>query len=344
MSPDLEAATLAAGTVLTAGVIGAAFVWAIARQRPPVAAVLAPVVLLAAMGAGVLVTARAMFLNKHDFGVVVIVLAAALPVAIGLGIWLSSTIRRLTQDAAEQSAAAAAAAEVEGARRDLVAGVSHDLRTPLAGIRAMAESLEDGVAKDPAHYLSRIRAEVDRMDAMVGTLLDLARLQSGGQHLRRETVDLHDIVSDSVASARLVGERTGIAVTGAATRPLLVTGDAELLGRALGNLLSNALRHTPAGGSVDVSARVDPATHSCAITVSDGCGGIDPATLAKVFDVGFRGEAARTPNASASAGLGLALVREVATAHGGTVAVRNVERDHATEGCRFTLTLPADPS
>jgi signal transduction histidine kinase len=339
MSPDLEAATLAAGTVLTAGVIGSAFVWVVARRRPQVAAVLAPVVLLAAMGSGVLVTTRAMFLSKHDFGVVVIVLAAALPVAIGLGIWLSSTVRRLTQHAAEQRAAADAAAEVEGARRDLVAGVSHDLRTPLAGIRAMAESLEDGVAKDPAHYLSRIRAEVDRMDAMVGSLLDLSRLQSGAQHLRRETVDLHDVVSDSVASARLVGERGGVSVTGAASRPLLVTGDPELLGRALGNLLSNGLRHTPEGGAVDVSALMHPGTSSCSITVTDGCGGIAPETLRKVFDVGFRGESARTPNAGASAGLGLALVREVATAHGGSVSVSNV-----AAGCRFTLTLPADPS
>ncbi len=335
MTPELEAAALAVGTVTVTGVAGAAGLWVACRRHPAVAAALAPAMVVAAMGAGIWVTARAMFLSEHDIGVVLIVLGAALPIALALGTWLAMQMRSLTQEAAEEAAARAAALEVEQARRDLVAGVSHDLRTPLAGIRAMAESLEDGVAADPPHYLARIRTEVDRMDTMVGNLLELSRLQSGGQRLRRETVDLRDLVSDVVASARIVGERDGVCVTGQAPHPVLVAGDTELLGRAVANLLSNAVRHTPAGGSVAVS--VDDRDGTGSVTVADGCGGIPDDDLPRVFDAGFRGSRARTPAEGASGGLGLALVREVVAAHGGEVDVVN-----EPPGCRFTVRLPQD--
>lgn len=334
MAPELEAASLALGTVLVTGGAGAAGLWALGRRRPVVAAALAPAMVVAAMAAGVWVTARAMFLSEHDIGVVLIVLGSALPIALGLGTWLAMGMRSLTQRAAEEAAERAAALEVEGARRDLVAGVSHDLRTPLAGIRAMAESLEDGVATDPAHYLARIRAEVDRMDTMVGNLLDLSRLQSGGRTLRHETVDLRDLVSDVVASARIVGEREGVCVTGTAPEPVLVGGDPELLGRAVANLLANAIRHTPSGGAVSVS--VAETGGLARVSVADACGGIPDDVLPRVFDAGFRGSSARTPTEGASGGLGLALVREVAVAHGGEVSVVN-----DGPGCRFTLALPA---
>lgn len=336
MTPEFEAAALAVGTVTVTGVAGAAGLWLVARRHAVVAAALSPAMVVAAMGAGVLVTARAMFLSEHDIGVVLIVLVAALPIALVLGTWLAMQMRSLIQKAADEYAARSAAVEVEQARRDLVAGVSHDLRTPLAGIRAMAESLEDGVAADPPHYLARIRAEVDRMDTMVGNLLDLSRLQSGGQRLRRETVDLRDLVSDVVASARIVGERSGVCVTGSAPAQVLVDGDPELLGRAVANLLANAVRHTPSGGSVTVTVSGGP--DQVAVAVADGCGGIPDDVAAKVFDAGFRGSSARTPAEGASGGLGLALVREIATAHAGSVEVANVG-----PGCRFTFTVPVTP-
>lgn len=333
MAPELEAATLALATVLVTGVAGAGALWALGRRRPVAAAALAPAMVVAAMGAGVWVTARAMFLSEHDIGVVLIVLGSALPIALGLGTWLAMGMRSLTQRAAEEAAERTAALEVEQARRDLVAGVSHDLRTPLAGIRAMAESLEDGVATDPAHYLARIRAEVDRMDTMVGNLLDLSRLQSGGRQLRHDTVDLRDLVSDIVASARIVGEREGVCVTGTAPDPVLVDGDPQLLGRAVANLLANAVRHTPAGGSVAVT--VTGTDGRARVSVTDACGGIPDDVLPRVFDAGFRGSSARTPTDGASGGLGLALVREVALAHHGDVTVAN-----EGPGCRFTVSLP----
>jgi signal transduction histidine kinase len=333
MAPEVEAAALAIGTVTITGVAGAAGLWLIARRHPVAAAALAPAMVVAAMGAGVLVTARAMFLSEKDIGVVLIVLAAAIPIALALGTWLAMQMRSLMQEAANESAARAASVEVERARRDLVAGVSHDLRTPLAGIRAMAESLEDGVAADPPHYLARIRAEVDRMDTMVGNLLDLSRLQSGSQGLHRETVDLRDLVSDVVASARIVGERSGVAVSGAAPESVLMDGDPELLSRAVANLVANAVRHTPPGGSVSVT--VSGHSGEAEVAVADACGRIPDDVLPRVFDAGFRGSTARTPAEGASGGLGLALVREIATAHEGHVDVVNVG-----PGCRFTLTLP----
>ncbi|MEZ5096460.1 MAG: HAMP domain-containing sensor histidine kinase, partial [Nocardioides sp.] len=332
MAPELEAAVVAAGTVAATGALGALAVWRLGRRRPTLAAATGPAVIVVAVAAGVLVTARAMLINQHDVGVIVTALAAALPVALVIGGWLAARLRELAQRAADEAAARATASELEQARRDLVAGVSHDLRTPLAGIRAMAESLEDGVADDPPHYLARIRAEVDRMDTMVGNLLDLSRLQGSGQALRRDPVDLHDLVSDAVASARLVGERSQVCVTGAGDRPLHVTGDGQLISRAVANLLTNAVRHTPAGSSVTVTAHaVDGAAR---IEVADGCGGFPRDVLPLVCDAGFRGEAARTPTAGVGAGLGLALVREIALAHCGDVSVANIDG-----GCRFVMTL-----
>jgi signal transduction histidine kinase len=335
MSPDVEsAARLAVGAVAAVGAVGAGGVLLIGRRLPGLAAVLTPLVVLAATGAGVLATAKKMELTEENASsLVTVVLIAVLPIAGLVGWWMANSIGRLSRQAADEVAARQAAAQIEMARRDLVAGVSHDLRTPLAGIRAMAESLEDGVAQDPPHYLARIRVEVDRMDAMVRNLLELSRLQAGRSRLRQEPVDLYDLVSDTVASARLVGERASVSVTGSAPNPLVVTGDPELLARGVSNLVSNAVRHTPAGGVVTVDGRV--VGSSIELSVEDECGGIDPVHLSRVFEAGFRGPEARTPGEDVGAGLGLALVSEICSAHGGRISVSNV-----AGGCRFVVDLP----
>ena len=113
----------------------------------------------------------------------------------------------------------------------------------------------------------------------------------------------------------------------------MVCGDASALMRALANLVANAVRYTAPGGSVFVSAEDDG--DGVAIAVSDSCGGIPAEHLPRVFDVGFRGDAARTPGADAGSGLGLAIVKGIAEAHGGSVRVENTG-----SGCRFTLVLP----
>jgi signal transduction histidine kinase len=335
MSPEVRyAASLAVIAVIGVGSLGALAVWITGRRQPGLAAILAPLVVAAAVGAGVLATAKKMVLTEANAAsLVTVVVVAVLPIAVLVGWWMSRSISKLSRKAADEAAARAASAQVEKARRDLVAGVSHDLRTPLAGIRAMAESLEDGVAQDPSHYLGRIRAEVDRMDSMVRNLLELSRLQAGSGRLRREPVDLHDLVSDTVASARPVGERAGVQVDGAASRRLVVHGDPELLARCMANLVSNAVRHTSSGGTVVVEGQANG--KAIEISVTDQCGGIDPKHLDRVFEAGFRGAAARTPGEDVGAGLGLALVQEITIAHGGDVRVKNVPN-----GCRFTISLP----
>ncbi len=225
---------------------------------------------------------------------------------------------------------------LEGARRELVAWVSHDLRTPLAGMRAMAEALEDGVADDPEtvrRYHARIRVEVDRLSEMVDDLFELSRIHAGTLRLSRRVMDLGDIVSDAIAGAEPLARAKGVRLSGAADPVLSVNIEAGELGRALGNLVVNAIRHTPADGTVFVQAAGDGRT--ARLSVSDGCGGIPEADLPRVFDVAFRGESARTPGTGGGAGLGLAITRGIVEAHEGDVQVVNTG-----EGCRFEIRLP----
>lgn len=337
MLPEVEAAALAGGTVAFTGAIGAGAVLAVGRRSAVWGAALAPGVVVAALALGVAVSSRAMVLESRDATLVLVSLAVAVPIALGLGWWLGRRMRLLLRQATEEAAARSAQARAEDDRRRLIAGVSHDLRTPLAGIRAMSESIEDGVAADPSVYLRRIRDEVDRLDVMVGDLLDLSQLQSGTREPRRSTVDLRDLVSDSVAQGRAVASGSRIDVQGWADPSLLISGDVQLLARALQNLVANAIRHTPEGGEVQVVA--EGRGGEAVVSVADQCGGIDPTAVPHLFEAGWRGEQARTPDESAGAGMGLAIVAEVARAHGALVAVRDIP-----DGCRFELRLPMDPA
>ncbi|MFF0309056.1 sensor histidine kinase [Streptosporangium sp. NPDC004379] len=226
---------------------------------------------------------------------------------------------------------------LESARRELVAWVSHDLRTPLAGMRAMAEALEDGVAGDPetvARYHRQIRLEVDRLSEMVGDLFELSRIHAGALRLSRSPVGLGDLVADALAGAEPLARAGNVRLAGEAGEVVPVVADAGELSRALRNLVVNAIRHTPADGTVLVRAAVEGEV-AC-LSVADGCGGIPDEDLPRVFDVAFRGEAARTPGADgAGAGLGLAIARGIVEAHQGTIGVVNTG-----PGCRFEIRLP----
>ncbi|MEU4577968.1 MULTISPECIES: HAMP domain-containing sensor histidine kinase [Nonomuraea] len=226
---------------------------------------------------------------------------------------------------------------LEGARRELVAWVSHDLRTPLAGMRAMAEALEDGVVSDPAtvgRYHAQIRLEVDRLSAMVDDLFELSRIHAGALRLSRSGIGLADLVADTLAGAEPLARAKGVRLTAEAGAAPPVTADAGALGRALLNLVANAIRHTPPGRDVVLRAGLDDGL-AC-LSVSDCCGGIPAEDLPRVFDVAFRGEAARTPTADGGAGLGLAIARGLVEAHDGTIGVVN-----EGPGCRFEIRLPA---
>lgn len=341
---SLDAIGLAAGVTFVLGIIGAIVVLAAARRRVVVAAAGAPLVVVLSLAAGVWASSRAMFLDPGDSATMLLVLAAAVPVALGVGLVIAVRIHALNRAAAKAEMERLREHEVEAQRRELVTWVSHDLRTPLAGMRALTEALEDGLAADPTAYLQRLRTDIGRMDAMVDDLLALSRLQSSQLRLRRERVSLTDLVSDAVAATQPLADEAGVTLHGA-TEPVTAVVDAREVSRAVGNLLVNAIRHTPSGGRVEVGVRGrdgsgdmdQPPDRRAVVSVTDGCGGIPPDQLARVFETGWRGSNARTPDAG-GAGLGLAIVRGVADAHGGAAHVSN-----AGPGCRFTLELPAEP-
>jgi len=225
---------------------------------------------------------------------------------------------------------------LEASRRELVAWVSHDLRTPLAGLRAMAEALEDQVVTDPrevSHYHSQIRRETNRLSAMIDDLFELSKIHAGTLRLSPRLVGLEDLVAEVVASAEPVARAKGIRLTGSAVRGMPVFIDTAEMGRAVRNLVINAIRHTPTEGTIEVLGEIQSGL-AC-VSVADECGGIPMGDLPRVFDVAFRGESARTPDPSGGAGLGLSIARGIVDAHSGQISVRNTG-----PGCQFLIKLP----
>jgi signal transduction histidine kinase len=225
---------------------------------------------------------------------------------------------------------------LEASRRELVAWVSHDLRTPLAGLRAMAEALEDQVVTDPRtvnQYHSQIRRETDRLSSMIDDLFELSRIHAGTLRLNRRVTGLEELVAEVVASAEPVARAKGIRLSGSAVRGMPVFIDPAEMGRAVRNLVINAIRHTPPEGMVEVVGEI--VSGKACVSVTDACGGIPPEDLPRVFDVAFRGESARTPGPQEGAGLGLSIARGIVEAHTGQIAVRNVG-----QGCQFVIRVP----
>ena len=247
----------------------------------------------------------------------------------GLSRGLAEAHERLGQARAREQA-------FEASRRELVAWVSHDLRTPLAGLRAMAEALEDRVVFDPRevdHYHSQIRIETERLAAMIDDLFELSKIHAGALRLSRRVVGLEDLIADVVASAAPVARAKRVRLTGSAVRGMPVLIDSAEFGRAVRNLVINAIRHTPPDGTIEILGELRSGV-AC-VSVSDECGGIPLDDLPRVFDVAFRGESARTPDPSGGAGLGLSIARGIVEAHSGDISVLNTG-----PGCQFLITLP----
>jgi signal transduction histidine kinase len=243
---------------------------------------------------------------------------------------------------------------LENSRRELVTFMSHDLRTPLTGLRALAEALDDGMIEDIPAATARIQAYVDRMTSLVEDLFQLSKVTSGTSRRPPQPVSLAELAMDVVAEAGDHAHRQGIDVELELEMPadrLPVLGDSDELARAIGNLVANAVRHTPRGGQVRVLGSRDQNGESqngefqngefqngaVRISVVDGCGGIPDADLAHVFEAGWRGHDGRALD-DAGAGLGLAIARGVVQAHSGRIEVRNVD-----PGCRFEIVLPPVP-
>ena len=265
---------------------------------------------------------------------------AAAPTAANRGApqELASLAAELERSAARLADAQELSAAAERSRRELVAWVSHDLRTPLAGIRAMVEALEDGVVDD-AETVARshrtMRQEADRLAGLVDDLFELSRIHAGALSLELERVSLDDLVSDAVAGASIAARAKGVVLRGDVTRPPPVVDlSTPEMARVVRNLLDNAIRHTPPGGVVVLDARLDHSGTAAEVSVHDGCGGIPEDDLAQVFETAYRGDAARTPG-DGGAGLGLAVARGLVEAHQGEISVRN-----EAGGCRFTVRLP----
>ncbi|MCF2528752.1 HAMP domain-containing histidine kinase [Yinghuangia sp. KLBMP8922] len=363
----------ACGLVVTAvGMGGLRFT----RHRPlSVALGAVSVVTVAAMAAGTVGVAQAMFLSAHDLTVMMVVCGVSAVLAVGVAALLGRPVvadvralqqaahglgsasagqdsayrpprpssivelaelsRELERTSARLTEARARERAVEQSRRELIAWISHDLRTPLAGLRAMAESLEDGVAADPARYHRRIRIEVDRLSGMVDDLFELSRIQAGALQLTLSRVSLYDLVGDALAGTEVLARSRAVRLEGGAVEPVPVRVDSREMSRALTNLLVNAIRHTPTDGTVAVAVTGVP-DGGAVVTVTDACGGIPEEDLGRVFDTGWRGSHARTPGPDGGAGLGLAIVRGIVEAHRGSVGVVNV-----SGGCRFEVRLPA---
>jgi len=224
-------------------------------------------------------------------------------------------------------------------RRELVAWVSHDLRTPLAGIHAIAEALEDDVVTDDEtvrRYHKTLREEADHLAALVDDLFELSRAQAGVLQLELERVSLGDVVSDALAGARPIAAAKGVELVGRldGAAPDLRASAPELL-RVLRNILENAIRHTPVDGTIVVEA--GRSADRAYVSVLDSGGGIADDDLPRIFDVAFRGDPARAKGEGA--GLGLAIARSLVEAHRGDVTVRN-----ENGGARFTVLLPLDPA
>lgn len=323
----IEPVLWAVGATVAVGILGMLVTIAVARRSLRWAAVLGPITVLLAVAAGMLVGVDQMLVDAQ---VPMVMLLATAPVALAVGVVISMSTQRRAAESASALERERSARDLEQGRRELMAGMSHDLRTPLAGIRAMAEALEDGIVADPQEYFRAIAAEAQRTSGIVDDLLALTRLSSGSSESVAEPVSVGDALSDLVAHLAPLAKQRDVRVTGSVDGAVEVVGDAGLISRALQNVLVNAIAYTKPGTTVQARAFV---ADGCAVVeVRDGCGGLRDEELARVFDTGWRGDAARTPGALAGTGLGLPIVQMVMELHGGTVTIEN-----AGDGCLVRL-------
>ena len=320
-------------------------------------------------------TARLMFINEHDLSLATLLLLFAAGISVAFGIFISGSsmqalnllaysarrvsggdlTTRVPEDGRDEiaqlsvafnemvgrlEAAAASERALEEARRDLVAWASHDLRTPLASLRAMTDSLVEGVVDDAEtarRYLRQSQQEIARMNRLIDDLFELAQLDSGGLVLACEAASLSDLISDALESFTEQARSAGIELEGRAAPgidPVFMGPDK--IGRVLNNLIENALRHTPEGGSVRVAAEL--AAQDIVVSVADTGPGIDPEDRPRIFERFFRSEKSRNREGydRGGAGLGLAISKGIVEAHGGSIWLD----DGVASGTKITFSLP----
>jgi signal transduction histidine kinase len=229
---------------------------------------------------------------------------------------------------------------LEQARRDLIAWVSHDLRTPLAAIRAMNEAVLDGIVTDAEtqrRYQQTIGREVQHLSQLIDDLFAMAQLDTGRQTLHREPTSLRDLISDTLGGLSARAQQAGVRLRGeVAPDPLMAHVAPDKIQRVLYNLLDNALQHTPSGGTVTLTA--GEGEGGLCVSVHNTGSYIAEFDLPHVFESFYRGEPSRrqADNGARGTGLGLAIARGFIQAHGGTITVES----DPTRGTTFTFTLP----
>jgi signal transduction histidine kinase len=216
---------------------------------------------------------------------------------------------------------------LEAGRRELISAVSHDLRTPLSTTRAMVEALADEVVTDRPdvqRYLGLILHDIQHLSRLIDDLFELSQIDSGALHLRCVPVDVAQLVSETVAAYQAPAAENEVHLEEAvasSVEPARIEGDPDRLQRVLRNLLDNALRHTPAGGTIQVQAA--SADGQVQVSVSDSGPGVAAADLERIFDRFYRGEQSRRRDessaATSGAGLGLAIARGLVHAHHGRI-------------------------
>ena len=323
----------------------------------------------------VLAGARAMFISGHDLTILLTMLLFAALLAVGFSLYgagpLARRIKRVRDGTARLAngelgtelpveghdeisglsadfnrmanalkEASAREREMEEARRDLIAAVSHDLRTPLASARALIEAVADGVANDAeteARYLSSACNELANLGTLVDDLFELAQIDAGALQLELEQASLHDLISDTLSSFHPQAERQGVHLVGevaGGVDPVLM--NPPKLQRVLYNLVSNALRYTPADGTI--ALRAEPDGEVVRVEVADTGEGISPSDLPRIFERSYKGEKSRTrreEDVVPGTGLGLAITRGLVEAHGGRISVES----RPGYGSRFYFTL-----
>jgi signal transduction histidine kinase len=307
-------------------------------------------------------TARLMFINEHDLTLAGLLLLFASGISISFGYFLSASLTHVICDvalgaeavsrgdfskrvtvtgtdevaqlahafnvmAARLQQADADARSLDAARRDLVAWASHDLRTPLASLRAMLAALADGVVTDPettTRYLRQSQAEIARMSALTDDLFELAQLDARDLVLRCEPSSLSDLISDTLEGFTARALARQVTLTGEVAPgidPVWMAPDK--ISRVLRNLVDNALRHTPPRGQVQLHATLDDG--QVVVSVKDTGLGIAPEDLPRIFERFYRSDAARARGAKEAtpegggAGLGLAIAKGLVEAHHGRI-------------------------
>lgn len=220
-------------------------------------------------------------------------------------------------------------------RREIVGNISHDFRTPLAGIKAMVDTLQDGAVNDPAAaraFLSRIEGEVHRLTQMVAELTELSRIETGRTELERKPVNLNLLIEETITRMNPQAERNNLKVTtGLAPDLPAVSGDAGRLRQVITNLLDNAIKFSKSGGSVSAGTKVED--NYITVSISDTGRGIPAADIPRIFERFYKADKSRSSQGS---GMGLAIAKHIVEAHGGTISVTSTEG----KGSTFTIRLP----